>query len=98
MSAASGKLTTAASERLGHDGPTPVALGFDRIRFLKPVFFGNTLVTSYTIEAIDEERRRSIAKVEVHNEHGELTAVAQHINSWVPAPAEVKSADGLNGR
>ncbi len=88
MSAASGKLTTAVSERLGHGGPTPVALGFDRVRFLKPVFFGNTLITTYTVEAIDEEKRRSIAKIEVRNEHGELTAVAQHINSWVPAPAE----------
>ena len=54
MSAASGKLTTAVSERLGHGGPTPVALGFDRVRFLKPVFFGNTLITTYTVEAIDE--------------------------------------------
>jgi acyl dehydratase len=87
MSAASGKLTTAASERLGHGGPTPVALGFDRVSFLKPVFFGDTLVTTYTVEAIDEEKRRSIARVEVHNQAGDLMAIARHINAWVPPPS-----------
>jgi 3-hydroxybutyryl-CoA dehydratase len=63
-------------------------LGFDRIRFLKPVFFGDTLTTTYTIEAIDETRKvpRSIAKIEVTNQNGELTAVADHINAWVPNP------------
>lgn len=88
MSAASAKMTSACQEKAGPTGPTPMALGFDRIRFLKPVFFGDTLTTTYTIEAIDETRKvpRSIAKIEVTNQNGELTAVADHINAWVPNP------------
>lgn len=61
-------------------------LGYDKVRFLKPVFFGDTLTTSYTIESLDHGRAvpRSVAKVEMRNQHGELTAVAQHLNAWVP--------------
>lgn len=77
------------ADAAGPSGPTPMALGFDKLRFLKPVFFGDTLTTSYTIEAIDESRTvpRSIACSELVNQRGELTAVAQHINVWVPNSA-----------
>ena len=86
MSSASAKMTSRCQETAGPGGPTPMALGFDRIRFLKPVLFGDTLTTTYTIEALDESRPvpRSIARIEVTNQHGELTSVAQHINAWVP--------------
>lgn len=86
MSSASAKMTSVCQEKAGPSGPTPMALGFDKLRFLKPVLFGDTLTTSYTIEAIDESRKvpRSIARIEVMNQRGELTAVARHINAWVP--------------
>ena len=87
MSTAASKLTTACAERTGPLGPTALSLGFDKMRFLKPVFFGDTLTTTYTVEAIDASRAipRTIAKVEVRNQRGELAAVAQHIEAWVPA-------------
>lgn len=61
---------------------TPVSLGYDGIRFLKPVFFNDTITVTYTIDSIDMERRRSVSKVEVTNQRGELCAVGQHHIKW----------------
>lgn len=62
---------------------TPVSLGYDRVRFLKPVYINDTIAVTYTISEIDEERRRSKSKVEVRNQKGETVAVAEHILKWV---------------
>ena len=61
---------------------TPVSLGYDGVRFLKPVFFGDTITVSYVISEIDEPRRRTLASIEVRNQRGELVAVAKHITKW----------------
>ena len=37
-----------------------MAVGFDKVRFLAPVFLGDTVTTSYTFEAIDLERDRTL--------------------------------------
>ena len=71
-----------AHTREGAD-ETPVSLGYDRIRFLAPVYFGDTLTVRYTISAVDEERRRSTGDIEVTNQDGTLVAVASHILKWV---------------
>ena len=63
---------------------TPVSLGYDRIRFLKPVFINDTITVHYEIEAIDREKHRSLSNIEITNQHGELVAVAKHILKWVP--------------
>jgi 3-hydroxybutyryl-CoA dehydratase len=65
---------------------TSVSLGYDRIRFLKPVFIGDTLTARYTIEEIDGTNARSRSKVEVTNQHGEVCLAGTHIMKWV-APA-----------
>ena len=63
---------------------TPVSLGYDRIRFLKPVFLGDTITVEYEFTAIDTERKRSTADIRITNQDGELTTVGQHILKWVP--------------
>ena len=65
------------------DDETPVSLGYDRIRFLGPVFIGDTITVRYRISAIDPERRRSTGDIEVVNQLGETVAIAQHILKWV---------------
>jgi acyl dehydratase len=65
-------------------GETPVSLGYDRIRFIAPVFFGDTITVTYTITEVDQVRRRSRSKVEVASQQGETVAVAEHILKWVP--------------
>lgn len=62
---------------------TPVSLGYDRIRFLAPVFIGDTVKVVYTISEIDEERRRTRAKIEVRNQSGVIVAVGEHLVKWV---------------
>jgi 3-hydroxybutyryl-CoA dehydratase len=60
----------------------PVSAGYDKVRFLKPVRLGDTITVHYTVAAVDRERGRSTAKVEVKNDKGELVAVAEHIMRW----------------
>lgn len=62
---------------------TPVALGYDRIRFISPVFLGDTIDVTYTIKEIDMERRRTRAQVDIHNQDRVLVAVAEHLVKWV---------------
>ncbi|GGD42733.1 MaoC/PaaZ C-terminal domain-containing protein [Aureimonas glaciei] len=63
---------------------TPVSLGYDRIRMLKPVFLGDTVTVVYTVREIDEERLRTTAQIEVKNQHGDVVTVGEHIMKWVP--------------
>ena len=62
---------------------TPASLGYDGVRFLKPVYINDTVTVTYTISEIDRERRRSLSKIEVVNQNKELVAVGQHILKWV---------------
>jgi acyl dehydratase len=76
--------TSAASTRILEDFERPmVSVGYDRIRFLKPVYFGDTLTIDYVIESIDREKERTIAKIEVKNQKDELVAVLTHIMQLV---------------
>lgn len=63
---------------------TPVSLGYDHVRFLKPVFINDTITVNYTIDEFDNERRRSLSEIEVTNQDGVIVAVAKHILKWVP--------------
>jgi acyl dehydratase len=76
--------TSAASTRILQDFERPmVSVGYDRIRFLKPVYFGDTVTIDYEITDIDRDRERTIAKIEVKNQRDELVAVLTHIMQLV---------------
>jgi 3-hydroxybutyryl-CoA dehydratase len=83
-----GYMSTASTISIAHvihqPGLTdfPVSAGYDKLRFLKPVRLGETVTVHYTVASVDRERSRSVAKVEVKNEKGELVAVAEHIMRW----------------
>jgi 3-hydroxybutyryl-CoA dehydratase len=62
----------------------PVSLGYDKIRFLHPVFINDTITARYTVEEIDSEAGRSRSKVEIVNQAGELCLAGTHILKWVP--------------
>lgn len=63
---------------------TPVSLGYDRIRFVAPVFIGDTVTVTYRIDSVDEARRRSRSQITVTNQANETVAVGEHILKWVP--------------
>jgi acyl dehydratase len=70
MSACSTKLV----ESLGNDHH--VAYGYDRIRFIRPVFFGDTVRVEYTVKERDAERGMLFATIEVFNQDDEIVAAA----------------------
>jgi 3-hydroxybutyryl-CoA dehydratase len=76
--------TSAASTRILQDFDRPmVSVGYDRIRFLKPVYFGDTLTIDYEITGVERERERTTAKIEVKNQRDELVAILTHIMQLV---------------
>jgi len=78
--------STMVAERAGRDGTpeTPVSLGYDRIRFIAPVFIGDTITVQYKVAEIDLEKRRAVSDVTIVNDDGKTVAVGQHILKWVP--------------
>src|SRR5258708_26253754 len=46
---------------------TPVSLGYDRERFLAPVFIGYTVTLTYTISDVDPPKVQSIAAIPAIN-------------------------------
>jgi acyl dehydratase len=64
---------------------TSVSLGYDKIRFIRPVFINDTLTARYTIEDIDMATARSRSKVEIVNQSDELCLIGTHVMKWVSA-------------
>ena len=76
--------STQMAERSRADlGVTGVSLGYDRMRFLAPVYFGDTITVDYRIAAIDPEKLRATADIKITNQNGVLIAVATHLLKWV---------------
>ena len=65
------------------DSVVGVSLGYDRMRFLAPVYFGDTITVSYTVASIDKEKLRATADIKITNQDGVLVAVATHLLKWV---------------
>lgn len=82
-----GYMSTASSMAIAHTRDqgeeTPVSLGYDRIRFLEAVYFGDTITVEYRISAIDPDKRRATGSIEIRNQHGKLVTVGTHILKWV---------------
>ena len=73
-------------------GLTAVSQGYDRVRFIGPVFFGDTVTVSYTIHKLDGANNRTYSNVEVKNQRGEVVAAAVHIMKWVRVPMPDQNA------
>jgi acyl dehydratase len=56
-----------------------VSYGYDRVRFVKPVFIGDTIRVQYTVAERVPERRMLRSEVRVLNQDGDVVAVATHI-------------------
>ncbi len=59
------------------------SVGYDRVRFIKPVFIGDTVTVTDTVSDIDHQKRRCRSKVEIHNQRGEIVCAAEHLIQWV---------------
>ncbi|RUV76425.1 MAG: dehydratase [Mesorhizobium sp.] len=64
--------------------PVAFSYGYDRLRFIKPVFIGDTIKTRTTISVKEDDPKRPdsgrvIERCEVINQHGEVVLAADHI-------------------
>jgi acyl dehydratase len=72
---------SAASARL-YLGRT-ASMGYDRVRFIAPVFFGDTIRTEYKVREYDLVKKRVFADVTCTNQRGEVVAAAVNIRAYV---------------
>jgi acyl dehydratase len=84
MAYASNVASAAAAKAAERTDETALSYGYDRVRFLRPVFVGDTLQVTYSVVQTDPARRRTTADIEIKNQDGQLVAVAKHIMQWVP--------------
>lgn len=87
MSAVAGK----ALESARPAGRTPVSLGYDSIRFIRPVFPGQTISVNHIFDSYDANSMRASATIEAYV-GTEIVAAATHIVKWVPAVPLASSA------
>jgi len=63
--------------------PRAMSYGYDKLRFIKPVFIGDTIVSKTSITEMREHKRPShgivVEKLEVTNQHGETVLVSEHL-------------------
>jgi acyl dehydratase len=72
VSTVSGQVADLFGERLA------VTYGYDRVRFIKPVFFGDTITVRHEITEYDVETD-FFARVTITNQRSEVVAAAVHI-------------------
>jgi acyl dehydratase len=67
----------------GEINPEAMSKGYDRLRFIKPVFIGDTIHSEITITLKEEAknpRQGTVTEhVEIINQHGELVLVCDHL-------------------
>jgi len=72
--------------------PVAFSYGYDRLRFIRPVFIGDTITMTYTIERMVERELKTYATVVGVNQHGVTCFAAVHIGQGLPPPKRAKSA------
>ena len=59
-------------------GQDILAMGYDRVRFLKPVYFGDTITATYWITEVDEQKRKTTGECVMTNQRGEVVLRCLH--------------------
>lgn len=73
-----------ASSKFAESIPFPVvSYGYDRIRFVRPVFLDDTITVEYRITEKDSEKDRCRSDITITNQSDEVVAVATHILQFV---------------
>jgi acyl dehydratase len=76
--------STILSEDIERDiGRPNVSLGYDRLRFVGPVFEGDEITTRIRITAVDVERLRVTCEETCVNQEGKTVGVGSHIMRFI---------------
>ena len=78
-SAAETELLNAKFQEMEAEGISYLSAGYDHVRFIKPVYFGDTLNVSYELIDINNDTKKTIGKLTVVNQHGDVVLVGNHI-------------------
>ena len=75
-----GFMSTCSTKVIG-DLPSAavVSYGYDRIRFPRPLYIGDTVTVTYEIVERDEKELKTFAKVTCTTDRGDTVAVGTHI-------------------
>ena len=60
-------------------GVMGASLGYDKVRFVKPVMLGDTVTIDYRADEFDSARARIVSDVSGRNQRGEVVLSARHI-------------------
>ncbi len=68
----------------GAINPRAMSYGYDRLRFIKPVFIGDTITVTATIKERRDHPKRAThgivaEQIEITNQHGETVLVCEHL-------------------
>lgn len=80
MSTASTLLSEAIEADIGHSN---VSLGYDRLRFVAPVFAGDTITTRIRITELQPMKLRVICEEKCVNQQGETVAIGSHVMRFI---------------
>ncbi|RWI88925.1 MaoC/PaaZ C-terminal domain-containing protein [Mesorhizobium sp.] len=76
--------STALSEVIEEEtGCANVSLGYDRLRFIAPVFVDDVIDTDISVTELLPDRGRALCAVTCKNQAGEVVAVAQHLMRFI---------------
>lgn len=76
--------TVAVGQTAGEVNPVAFSYGYDRIRFIKPVYIGDTLTSRCTVKEKRDHPKRAdhgvvVELVESINQRGETVLAAEHL-------------------
>jgi 3-hydroxybutyryl-CoA dehydratase len=75
-----GLMSTACTAWALREGIEIVSYGWEGVRFIRPVFFGDTITTHYAMNPDREpDGKKHFAVADAYNQRGELVGVGQHI-------------------
>ena len=79
-----GTTTTTLIQKGNNFEPPALAYGYDHLRFTHPVFIGDTVTATYTVEEVNPENGKVFGKLEIVNQDGKLCVVATGILMFMP--------------
>lgn len=60
-----------------------VLYGYDKVRFINPIFFGDTLTAHQTVSGFDPETNKMVSAIEVFNQRGDIVLAASCLQKFM---------------
>jgi 3-hydroxybutyryl-CoA dehydratase len=72
-------VSSASTRFIEQSGMPAVAYGYDRVRFIKPVYFGDTVEVAYQVVEAHPGEPKVVTAARITNQHAELVAIATNL-------------------